>query len=91
MKSMVENIPLDLPGSILPGHLIMPAVRIEPSQALPSSPRNGPALPPSGHTIVFHGPLSLIHTTIVSSSMPPSAIASSTRPELWSSSMTLSP
>ena len=81
-QSWTETISLLTRGAILPGHLIMPIVRIEPSSASPSSPRNGPLLPAR----VSEGPdvgaaaLSDSQSTMVLSSTPAALIASSTWP-----------
>jgi hypothetical protein len=46
---MIENIAYEVVfGFTWPGQRMIAAVRIEPSVASPSSPRNGPALPMSG-------------------------------------------
>jgi hypothetical protein len=79
-KSWTDTISLLMRGAIFPGHLTMPTVRIEPSSASPSSPRNGPFEPPrsSPGPCVGAAALSESQSTMVLSSMPAALIASST-------------
>ena len=81
-QSWTDTIWLLARGAILPGHLIMPTVRIEPSSASPSSPRNGPFEPgrESKGPAVGAAALSDSQSTIVLSSTPAALIASSTWP-----------
>jgi hypothetical protein len=92
-KSWTDTISLLARGATLPGHLIMPTVRIEPSSASPSSPRHGPFEPPreSAGPAVGLAALSEIQITIVLSSTLAALMASSTWPVRWSSSMIASP
>ncbi len=92
-KSWIETISLFLPGAILPGHLMIPGTRIEPSRASPNSPLNGPLLPPryAGGPLIGVAPLSESQITMVLSSTPASSIALRISPVRASSSMIASP
>ena len=76
---------LTVPAGTRPGQRTMQGTRKPPSQVVPFIPRRPPVLPP------YHGPLSLVKTTSVRSSIPRSSSLASTRPTLASSSAITSP
>ena len=73
------------PGSIIPGHDTIAGTRTPPSQVEPFAHRNG-VNAESGH-VSISGPLSDEITTIVDSSWPVRSSASTSRPQMSSSSI----